>query len=105
MKYERIRNMREDMDLTQQKIANDLYFTVESYSKYENGHRNPSLEMLVQMANYFDVTTDYLLGRENISAQALTEYEMKLIEAARKADDRAREDALQILNSHAVKTE
>lgn len=52
------------------------------------------------MADCFDVTLDYLLGRQHISEQNLTPYEVTLIEAARKADDRAKEDALQILILH-----
>ena len=98
----KLKEARSAKGVTQQKIADDLFFTAESYSKYENGHRNPSLETLVQLADYFDVTTDYILGRENISAQALTEYERKLIEAARQADDRARKDALDLLKLNKV---
>jgi len=48
------------------------------------------------------VTVDYLLGRQQISAQGLTPYETALVDAARKADDRAREDALQLLQTHSA---
>ena len=56
------------------------------------------------MADYFDVTVDYLLGRQQISEQGLTPYETMLIDTARKADDRAREDALQLLQAHSSET-
>lgn len=98
----KLKELRSIKGVTQRKIADELFCSIESYSRYEKGHRNPSLELLVQMADYFDVTTDYLLGRENISAQALTEYEMKLIEAARKADDRAKKDALNLLKYNKI---
>ncbi|MCH5193264.1 MAG: helix-turn-helix transcriptional regulator [Oscillospiraceae bacterium] len=98
----KLKELRSIKGVTQEQIAEKLYCTFQTYSKYENGHRNPPLETLVQLADYFDVTTDYILGRENISAQALTEYEKELIEAARKADDRARKDALDILKLNKV---
>lgn len=98
----KLKELRTIKGVTQEKVADELYCSYVSYSRYENGHRNPPLELLVPMADYFNVTLDYLFGRENISAQALTEYEMKLIEAARKADDRARKDALDILKLNKV---
>lgn len=98
----KLKELRSIKGVTQQKVADELFCSLESYSRYENGHRNPPLELLIPMADYFSVTLDYLFGRENISAQALTEYEMKLIEAARKADDRARKDALDILKLNKV---
>ena len=71
-----------------------------TYSRYENGNRSPSLDLLVKLADYFDVTLDYLLGRENISEKGLTKYEIDLINASRKSDKRAKEDALNLLLSH-----
>ena len=101
----KLKEIRLIRGLTQQEVADNLYCSTVSYSRYENGIRSPSLDMLIKMADYFDVTLDYLLDRQQISAQGLTQYETSLVEAARKADDRAREDALQILASHAVKIE
>lgn len=65
MKYPRIRSMREDRDLTQQELATYLHVTQKSYSRYENGERSIPTEILIQIADYYNVSTDYLLGRTN----------------------------------------
>lgn len=58
----RLRELREDNDLTQQQIADILQCTQAAYSKYENGQRNISVDILIKLANFYGVTTDYLLG-------------------------------------------
>lgn len=65
MIYERIRNLREDLDLTQQYVADKLHITQRSYSRYENGERGIPLEILCQLADLYDTSTDYLLNRVN----------------------------------------
>jgi hypothetical protein len=58
--------------------------------------------MLLKLSAYFGVTVDYLLGNGDAAMSSLSRYEMELVEAAREADDRAREDALNTLRSHKV---
>lgn len=62
LKYERIRNLRIDRDLTQQEVAKDLHIAKNTLSQYETGARNITNEMLIKMAVYFDTSIDYLLG-------------------------------------------
>ena len=100
----KLKEIRQIRGMSQQAVADYLHCSAVSYSRYETGNRSPSLELLIQMAECFDVTVDYLLGRELISAQGLTQYETDLVDAARKADDRAREDALLLLSTHAANT-
>lgn len=64
--YRRIRDMREDNDLTQGDIAKLLNCTQACYSHYENGHRDIPTEVLNMLADYYNVSVDYLLGRTNI---------------------------------------
>ncbi len=61
---ERIRNLREDMDLTQQVMANKLGVSQRTYSYYENGRLIP-VDILIKLANIFDVSLDYMLCRDN----------------------------------------
>lgn len=61
--YERIRNLREDRDLTQQQLATVLNCTQVCYSNYENGKRGIPTETLSMLADYYGVSVDYLLGR------------------------------------------
>lgn len=60
---ERIRNLREDGDLTQQELANLLHISQRSYSHYEMGSRKIPLDILIALADYFDCSVDYLLKR------------------------------------------
>ena len=63
MIYPNIRNLREDHDKTQQELADFLHVKQTTYSKYELGKVNISIETLIELANYYDVTLDYLVGR------------------------------------------
>lgn len=101
----KLKEIRQIKGISQQAVADYLHCSAVSYSRYETGNRSPSPDLLVKMADFFDVTVDYLLCRQQISEHGLTQYETSLINASRKADDRARKDALQILISHAVETE
>lgn len=55
--------MREDNDLTQQKIADILLCDQSLYSKYERGEREIPLSMLIKLADYYGTSLDYLVGR------------------------------------------
>ena len=63
--YERIRNLREDKDLTQRDIATLLHCSQACYSNYENGHRDIPTEVLAALADFYGVSVDYLIGRTN----------------------------------------
>lgn len=66
MYYERIRNLREDKDLTQTEVANYLHITQRTYSRYENNERAIPIEILSRLADYHETSVDYLIGRTNI---------------------------------------
>lgn len=63
MKYERIRNLREDHDLKQTVLAEYLSITQRTYSRYETGERSVPVEVLAKLADYYGVSVDYLIGR------------------------------------------
>ena len=60
----RLRDLREDHDMTQAQIAAILGLDQRVYSIYETGKRDIPLPLLVTLADYYKVSTDYLLGRE-----------------------------------------
>lgn len=64
MRYENIRNLREDHDLTQKQVADYLHITQTNYSKYELGKVNIPVEVFIKLADFYSVSVDYLLGRE-----------------------------------------
>ena len=64
--YIRLRELREDKDYTQTYIANLLHINQKTYSRYETGEHAIPLEQLCRIADFYDVSTDYLLDRTNI---------------------------------------
>ena len=63
--YKRIRDLREDHDLTQTQIAQILGMSQTGYSKYETGENHIPAAFLIQLAEYYQTSVDYLLGRTN----------------------------------------
>jgi transcriptional regulator with XRE-family HTH domain len=63
LQYERIRNLREDADMTQQEMADKLFINRRTYSSYELGIRGIPTEILIQIADCFNTSIDYLVGR------------------------------------------
>ena len=58
----RLRDLREDADLTQKEIAEYLHVKQNTYSQYENGQRQLPVEVLIALSKYYRVSTDYILG-------------------------------------------
>ena len=63
----RLRDLREDRDLTQKQVSDYLHIKQNTYCQYESGRRQIPLETLVALAKYYHVSTDYILGLTNIS--------------------------------------
>lgn len=58
----RMRNLREDNDLTQQEVATMLGTSQTMYARYERGANEMPIRHLIRLAKYYEVSTDYLLG-------------------------------------------
>ena len=56
--------IRKNQNLSQTKVAKDLEIPIMTYNNYEKKRNNPSLDMLIKLADYFDVSLDYLCGRQ-----------------------------------------
>lgn len=59
--YRRIRDLREDKDLTQQQVADLLFVTQATYSRYESGRFDIPTKILIKLASLYNVSVDYLL--------------------------------------------
>ena len=66
MTTSRIRNLREDNDLSQKFIADFLHVHQTTYSDYELGNLNIPTHILIQLADFYDTSVDYLINRTNI---------------------------------------
>ena len=70
MKYnERIREIREDNSLTQQKIADLLHIGQRTYAHYESGKTRIPIDSLLILARFYDISLDYITGASNIKSE------------------------------------
>lgn len=60
--YQRIRDMREDNDLSQEKVAEVLEITRQQYQLYESGKREMPMHLFITLAQHYNVSLDYLAG-------------------------------------------
>ncbi len=64
--YRRIRDLREDQDLLQKELTDYLQCTQVSYSHYELGKRDIPTDVLIRLADFYQTSVDYLLGRTDV---------------------------------------
>lgn len=67
MNVNRLKDLREDKDLSQEKVAKIINTTQQQYSKYELGIRLIPIDKLCILADYYNTSLDYILGRTNIN--------------------------------------
>lgn len=65
--YKRIKDLREDNDLTQEQVAKTLNMSQRGYSHIETGNNNVSSETLIKLSKLYNVSIDYILGVSDIS--------------------------------------
>lgn len=58
----RLKELREDNDIKQQTVADYLHIKQNTYSQYENGKRQLSIDVLIKLSKFYNVSTDYILG-------------------------------------------
>lgn len=86
-KYERIKNLREDKDLTQKQLADILFMQLTQYRRYETGERELPLELAISLSKYYNVPIDYIAGvsdKINTSDMDLNAEEYELLSNYRK---------------------
>ncbi|MCL1820081.1 MAG: helix-turn-helix domain-containing protein [Oscillospiraceae bacterium] len=87
----RLLELRKRQGITQAEIAELLNITPQAYSLYENSKNNINNETLCFLADYYNVTTDYLLGRQEALPSFLSEEERGLVERYRALDTRGKQ--------------
>lgn len=97
-----LRIIRKQLGLSQKEVAEHLKCSPTVYSRYETGERQPSIDVLIKMSDFFGVSVDVLIGNTPHSVTKLTTTEHDLLVAFHNADDRARQDAIAILKSHST---
>jgi transcriptional regulator with XRE-family HTH domain len=64
--FQRLRDLREDHDMNQTEVAMLLHTSQTVYSRYERGYQTIPVEHLLILADYYNVSVDYILGRTNV---------------------------------------
>ena len=95
----RLKELREEKQLSQLEVANAIATSQRNIGRWETGANEPSSSFVIKLANYFEVSTDYLLGRSNelgiISTNAnLTIFETNLLTVVKKL---SKNDQFQVL--------
>ncbi len=90
---DRIKELRLKKNFSQQRLADILDVNKQTISQYERGIRFPTKENLEALCDAFNVSSDYLLGRDDVSSVLLSGDEMALVEAYRQCSQDAREMA------------
>lgn len=78
----RMKELRHQINKSQKEVAEELGIARTKYARYEVGESNPDIDVLVKIADYFNVSLDYLCGRPNsnlIFTESLTESQRKLV--------------------------
>jgi transcriptional regulator with XRE-family HTH domain len=107
MLYERLIDLRVRSGLTQADIAKLLKITRQAYSGYESNKREMDFASLVKIANFYNVTTDYLLGRGDVDSITFGRDEIEIIKKYRLLDGRGKDAVkvtLEFELTHAVKS-
>lgn len=68
MYFQRLKDLRIDKDKTQKEIAEILFMKQQQYSRYESGERDLPMQSMIILANYYNVSIDYIVGRTNNKA-------------------------------------
>ncbi|MGY0692663.1 helix-turn-helix domain-containing protein [Virgibacillus sp. FSP13] len=92
MLKDRLVELRKEKKRTQGEIAKVIGVTRPAYTAYEKGNRTPDYKILESLADYFDVTTDYLLGRTNNRNESVKDDFDSLAEIKKIVDDLGIED-------------
>ena len=90
-KYNRIKDLREDSDKTQQEIAEYLGTSSQHYGKYELGHAEIPFERAIALAKFYGVSLDYIAGlthsKKGFSRGELTEKQQRILEIAESLEN------------------
>lgn len=81
--YQRIRDLREDADLTQKQVADKLFMHLTQYRRYENGESEVPLNIAINISKLYNVSLDYIAGltndKQGLTKSSLNDDETRLI--------------------------
>lgn len=102
----KLKELRKSKGISQGQVAQALGISIRAYQNYEYGQREPNIEMIFKLADFYGVTTDYLLGRETGEPETIdklvgefnmTALEKKILEGYLDLPDNMRGDLMEFL--------
>ena len=98
---ERLRKKKKNKNINQQKLSNYLGYGYTAVANYESGRNEPAIDTLSKIAEYFDVTVDYLIGKEDNPKRmdGISKPEAELIMSFRTMDNEDRRILLEMAKS------
>lgn len=104
---ENLKKLRAERKISQKQLADVISVSQQSINKYENHNIEPDIATLIQMADYFDTSVDYLIGHssvrrkvEIVNSYDLNSEEAELVEAYRKLSPKQRESIRMIIENY-----
>lgn len=87
--YQRLKDLREDMDLEQKDIARILGVSINQYGRYERGENDIRFEYIIKLSEYYNVSIDYIAGNTNFKngKDSLSSNEVKVLEVYHNLSD------------------
>lgn len=102
-----LKKLRQNAGLSQQQLANIIMVSQQSINKYENHNVEPDTGTLIKIADFFDVSLDYLIGRTDIKEMVskphmsdLSEYEARLVKQFRCLNEKQQACVMNIIDSY-----
>lgn len=90
--YQRLKDLREDMDLKQKDVYDALNMQKTTYTNYEQGKREIPFEVAIQIADFYQVSLDYLSGKTNdkkgLSKNTLKEEEIEILDSFKQLSEK-----------------
>lgn len=104
---ERLKELRKSKGISQQQLADVILVSQQSVNKYENHNVEPDIETLIKIAEFFEVSVDYLIGRTNVKEQAnnikineLSNEEIKILKNYRELNNKQKACIDTLINSY-----
>lgn len=99
---QRFKKLRQEKNLTQEKLAEKFFLNKSSISRYEQDKQLPEIDLLEKIADFFDVSVDYLLGRVEINSTQSTEFAHRLKQLRKDLDLTQNELAVKLSSSRST---
>ncbi|MBQ6700819.1 MAG: helix-turn-helix transcriptional regulator [Oscillospiraceae bacterium] len=106
----RLKQLREERNITQQELADQLSCSQQSIHNYENHGTQPDIDMLCRMADFFNTSVDYLIGNTNVrdpynlaKYEDSSEKEIRLVNSFRSLPEETKEHFLALMESYSEK--